>query len=163
MRTSTNPATLYRQFRAAGYPSLESWESAKIAEEFYLHSKEDESPDEVGAVRLRVEPEYESYFDVYGEPWGFTDISGRYISAEEARHQIEESIQLNGLYCVISDVWNGDEWEPVDSIGMCVCSDPESPIENWYIPDLMRAALERREELLHDNLVALHGDLSLIP
>lgn len=33
-------------------------------------------------------------------------------------------------------------WRLSDSIGMCIYSDPTSPYENDYVPDLMRSAIK---------------------
>jgi len=89
-----------------------------------------------GFVRLRAEPEQESYFDVFGEP----------DSAEE-RQEIVDSINLHGCWWVVSE-FRGDDgrWHRADSIGMCAgyqnVLDPE---ENDYVCDLMASAVNAPE------------------
>lgn len=88
-----------------------------------------------GLVRVRVEPEQDSYFDVYGKP-----------DTDKERAMIEAALERDGCWYVISEVNNGDEstgdnWEIADSIGMCVYNHPEDPFENCYVIDLMRSAL----------------------
>lgn len=96
-----------------------------------------------GLVRLRSEEEQESYFDGFGEPEAYTDAHGRRVSAEQARKELCELIDAKGCWCVISEYWDGEEWQQADSIGMCTgYDDPESPFENCYVPDLMRSALD---------------------
>lgn len=86
-------------------------------------------------VRLRMIPEEESYFDVFGRP-----------DNEKERKEIETLLDRWGCYWVVSEVNHGnetrDDWQHADSIGMCVYANPLDPFENCYIPDLMRAALD---------------------
>lgn len=97
-----------------------------------------------GLVRLRQEEEQESYLDSYGEPEAYTDMNGRRVSAEKAREELCELLDRKGCWWIVSEVFNGEEWEQADSIGMCAgYDDPCSPFENSYVPDLMRAALDR--------------------
>lgn len=84
-----------------------------------------------GLVRLVAEPEQDNYFDVYGEP-----------DSERERAQILDSIERCGLWFVKAEYFDGNQWEHADSIGMCIYSDPCSPFENCYVPDLMRSALD---------------------
>ena len=91
--------------------------------------------EQAGLVRLRVEPEQESYFDVYGKP-----------ETEKQRAMIEAQLERDGCWVVVSEVNQGDEmtgdnWEIADAIGMNVYNDPCDPFENCYVPDLMRQAL----------------------
>lgn len=91
-----------------------------------------------GLVRLRAEHEEENYFDVYGEPEGYEDVS-----PEQERKDIERSIELYGCYYIVSEYFDGDKWRRADSIGMCAgYKNPLSPEENCYVPDLMRSALD---------------------
>ena len=87
-----------------------------------------------GLVRLRAFPETESYFDVYGEP-----------DDANQRQKIIDQIDLNGCWLVESEFYADGQWHHADSIGMCVYARPLDPTENWYIEDLMRAAIEALE------------------
>ena len=87
-----------------------------------------------GLVRLRALPEIESYFDVYGEP----------DSAQE-RQEIIDTIDLHGCWLVESEFYADGQWHHADSVGMCVYSRPLDPTENWYVEDLMRAAIDALE------------------
>lgn len=89
-----------------------------------------------GLVRLRVEPEQENYFDVYGKP-----------DTERERLQLEAALERDGCWFIVSEVNHGneaigDQWEIADSIGMCVYSNPLCPFENCYVVDLMAKAIE---------------------
>jgi hypothetical protein len=96
-----------------------------------------EEAESAGLVRLTAEPEQDSYFDVFGQP-----------DTEKEKRAIIASIERNGNYCIMSEVnvgseASGDKWEVIDSIGQCAgYNDPLSPFENYYVPDLMEAALD---------------------
>lgn len=91
-----------------------------------------------GKVRLVVEPEQESYFDVYGEP-----------DNEKERKSLIETLDRLGCYWVAAEyltTCDNDEhevWEQADSIGMCVYEDPTDPFENCHIIQLMESAIEK--------------------
>lgn len=90
-----------------------------------------------GLVRLKADEERESYFSVYGEP-----------DSEQERKAIVHSLELYGCFVVYSEVntgseASGDNWEMCDSVGMCVYKNPLDPFENYYVPDLMQAALRQ--------------------
>lgn len=86
-------------------------------------------------VRLRALPETESYFDVYGEP----------DDARE-RQDIIEQIERTGCWFVVSEFYADGAWHHADSVGMCAgYENPLDPAENWYIEDLMRAAIRALE------------------
>lgn len=87
-------------------------------------------------VRLRCEPEQESYFDVFGKP-----------DTEKERKQMEATLERLGCWYIVAEVNDGseaegDDWRIVDAIGMCVYDNPLDPFENCYVPDLMKAALD---------------------
>lgn len=86
-------------------------------------------------VRLRREPEREDYFSVYGD------------GDAESRKFVQKTIDQWGLYWVVSEFRapNG-EWMYADSIGMCIYENPLDPFQNCYVPELMRAAIEKRNE-----------------
>ena len=96
-----------------------------------------------GLVKIEAEPEQESYFDVFGEPEGYTNVQGHEVTAEQERKEICEQLDRNGCWCVVTYYWEDHEWHRADSIGMCTgCNDPCSPFENCYVTGLMRSALE---------------------
>lgn len=88
--------------------------------------------EDAGLVKIEAEPEQESYFDVFGEP--------------ESGHERKATIAMlerDGCWCVISKYWDGSQWQLADSIGMCAgYSDPTDPLQNCYVPDLMRSAID---------------------
>lgn len=88
-----------------------------------------------GLVRIKAEPEQESYFDVYGEP-----------DNEKERKATEDYLERWGCWAVFSEYFDGDDWQHADCIGMCVYADPMSPVENDYVPELMRAAIQAYKE-----------------
>lgn len=87
-----------------------------------------------GQVRLRALPEFESYFDVYGEP-----------DSPDERQEIIDQIDRNGCWFVVSEFYADGQWHHADSVGMCVYSRPLDPTENWYVEDLMRSAIRAHE------------------
>ena len=94
-----------------------------------------EQAENAGLVRLMAHEEMENYFDVFGTP----------DSAREGK-EIERILDVYGCWVVESDVFNPEtkRFEHADSIGMCTGYDnPLDPMENWYVPDLMRSALDR--------------------
>lgn len=127
----------YSDFRKAGYSASQSHYMAKAVAEFNALGDE--------CVRISAEPEYENYFDVYGEPCGYTDPHGRYHSPEQERKDIEQQIERDGCYCVVAYYFDDidNKWVPTDSVGMCVgYKNVLSPVENAYVADLMRSAVK---------------------
>ena len=131
--------SLYLKARKAGYPASQAYHAAKIVHEF--NQRDD--------VRIRCEDEQSSYFDVYGEPEGYTDIYGRWHSPEQERKEIEDRIERLGLWVVYSEALDPQtgEFEMVDSVGMNEgYRDPCDWLENCYVPQLMQAAIEYAEQ-----------------
>jgi hypothetical protein len=87
-----------------------------------------------GLVRLRAFPETDSWFDVYGEP-----------DDANQRQEIIDQIDLHGCWLIESEFYADGAWHHADSVGMCVYSRPLDPAENWYVEDLMRAAVDALE------------------
>lgn len=98
-----------------------------------------------GLVRLVQSTEEENYFCIYGEPEGYTDGHGKRVSAKQERAELVRLLDRDGLWYVESE-WRADasdEWQQADGIGMNMgYSNPLSPLENCYVPDLMRAAVD---------------------
>ena len=121
----------YKKFRAAGMGGIVG-EDAKncLHAARILMQWEDGEDDE--KVRLRICPEGENYFSVYGE---------ENISKKEDDN-IRKQIDLWGCVSIISEYRDeNDRWHIADSIGMCIYKNPASPFENCYIIDLMESAL----------------------
>jgi hypothetical protein len=142
-------ATTYHKFREhspfmlVGENAAQALRSAKTLIAF-------RELEEQGKVRIKVEPEYENYFDVFGEPDDSKD-----------RQRIIDQIERDGCWCVIVEYLERTEctiedcacpfhrapremWETADSIGMCVgYNDPTDPFENAYIIGLMEEAIDQ--------------------
>lgn len=89
-----------------------------------------------GLVRMRMEPENENYFDVYG-------------CEDDPKHQkeMEDIIERLGCWWTCSEFFDGDEWQEADSCGMHTgYRDPLDPFQNCYVVDEMRAALDALEQ-----------------
>ena len=128
----------YYKFRESGMGANQALHSARVL----LEWEEAEAAD---LVRLRAEAEEENYFDVYGDPDGYTNIFGKRVSAEAAKQEIIDSLESDGCWCSISEFRASaeeEEWEMADSVGMHVGYwHVLNPYENWYIVDLMASAL----------------------
>lgn len=136
----TTSRKAYESFRRAGYPASHAHHAAKALAEFSALERQ-------GLVRLIAEPEQENYFDVYGEPEGYTDVNGRWHSPEQERQELCESLDRLGCWYISAEWRERDdddcEWQLADAVGMNAgYSDPLSPLENWYVPDLMRSAVK---------------------
>jgi len=95
-----------------------------------------------GLVRLRCEPESESYFDVYGEP-----EPRRGQSQKDANKELEATLERDGVWWTCSEYFDGEEWQHADSCGMHAgYKDPLSPWENCYIVQEMQAAIDELEK-----------------
>lgn len=111
---------------------------------------DDDSERIVGECRLRAEADEEPYYAGDMED-GYTNIHGRRVSAEEAQKEISAMLERDGVWGIVAEVWNGKEWEMVDSIWSCAgYSDVLSPYENCYVVDHMAAAMDRADELLSE-------------
>lgn len=145
MNTTNNiPDTLVREYRKArthkpfmisGQDAAASLDAARTI----LRFRELES---LGLVRIRAEHEQGSYFDVYGEP-----------DTQREREAVIDAIDRNGLSWVTTEVrrtcerCEDEQWEHADSAGMCIYADPCDPYDNPYVVDLMRAAIDKVDEL----------------
>lgn len=142
-------ASLWSKLRAENYHALTAWMAAKSI----LRFKELE---EEGRVRLRCEPELENYFSTYGEPEGYTNTNGKRVSAKEERAELVRIMDRDGLWWLCSEVWDGEEWQHSDSIGMCMgYKDPLNLFENCYVPDLMGSAVDAWEKMESDRRTEL--------
>jgi hypothetical protein len=129
----------YGRLRRSGYNAKDALRAAKTWDAFTDAERD-------GLVRLRAEPEQESYFDVYGEPEGFTALNGRRVTAEQEREEIAGMIDRDGCWWIVAEWQDSDGfWHAADSVGMCIYRSPLDPGDNWYIPDLMQSALDALE------------------
>ncbi len=125
--------SLYRDFRCVGWRAKDALWAARTVAEF------DDLEDEL-LVRIRVEPEEENYFDVYGKP-----------DTEKERKEIIEIIDQLGCWVVFTEYRLHPEgkWEIGGAVGMCTgYQNPESPFENEYVPGLMWEAIEAYRKTL---------------
>ena len=75
-----------------------------------------------GKARICRAPEQENYFDVFGEPEGYTNADGAEVSSEDEREEIYSLIDRDGLWVYFAQVKCPccDQWKTVDSIGMVI-------------------------------------------
>lgn len=144
---TTNELRDYRKARKLGYSPRAAGSIARTIsawDKFDYGANDDRT-----LVRMVAEPENESYFNVYGEPDGYTDVHGRRISAEQERANIICQIDLNGCWYVKAQ-WRPDadsDWEDADGdCGMCIYEDPTSIFENCYVEYMMRSAVKALRE-----------------
>lgn len=94
-----------------------------------------------GHVRLRVEPEEESYFDAMGVP-----------DDEREAQRMEKILNDSGCWFTCTEFRldvDKDEWEHADSCGMHVgYADPGDPFENCYVIGEMSEALDKLDATL---------------
>lgn len=127
-----DPATLanYHKFREAGARPVHALSAARTVARF-------RELEDAGVVRLRLEPEFENYFDVFGEP---DDPSEKAILCD--------AIERGGLWYTASDYLDPStgEWENADGCGMHLgYNDALDPFENWYVADEMAEAISKLE------------------
>lgn len=131
----------YRRLRADGYKPAESRDHARTLAEFGLFEW-DENADSppVGTLRIRADAEQENYFDVYGKE-----------DTEKAQRETERILEVFGCWCVFVEMWDGNTWQHVDSVGMCTGYDrPTDPFCNAYVIDLMSSGLSARSSLVRE-------------
>lgn len=88
-------------------------------------------------ARIIVEPEQESYFDVFGEPEGYENGDDEWVPPEQEREEIYELIERDGLW------WFAAQrkcpccgaWETVGSIGMVI-----GDLDPMYREELVKVA-----------------------
>src|SRR5262249_10266646 len=107
------------------FSAKQSLRAARILDKWY-------EAESAGIVRLQALLEQENYFDVYGKP-----------DSEREYKAMCEALDRNGCYCVVSQYFDGREWQWADSVGMCVYDRPLDPFCNDYVIDLMQSALDQ--------------------
>jgi len=123
---------LYNQFRKHS-PFIAVGRNAELALDAARTLHKWNELESAGLVRLRMEPEEESYFDVFG----CEDISKKHDQA------LRDTVDRLGCYWVTSEYLKCGTFEHADSIGMCVYENPLSPFENCYIIQLMAEAISQ--------------------
>jgi hypothetical protein len=101
-----------------------------------------------GKVRMRAEPEEESYLSVYGDDeLRNAERNGHPVPYEKAREELVEMLDDKGVWFTVSEWFDGNEWHHADSCGMHTgYDDPLDPFENCYVVQEMQAALDKLEE-----------------
>ena len=107
-----------------------------------------------GLVRMRAEPEEESYFDVYGDgELHHAERNGHPIPYEQAKKELIEMLDLHGVWWTVAE-WRPDEnceWFQADSCGMHAgYEDALDPFENCYVVQEMQSAIDALEKHLDD-------------
>jgi hypothetical protein len=151
---TTDRTRIYQQFRTAGYRPITAWERADIVAQFRQHETDDDSPEpeEIGAMRICLECDDEQY-DAGDMLEPFRGSDGRWRTREELEREHTHMLETCGVWGTIGEVWNGTDWEIVDSCwGHAGYENPDSPIENEYVIDHMRACLEHRANMMADIL-----------
>lgn len=97
-------------------------------------------------VRLRVEPEKEDFFSVFGYPPAYTDHNGPRQDAVTERHLIETSIKTFGVNRVVSEFFDGEEWIEADEWRWVIAPNILNFKHHPEIINLMATALEVVEE-----------------
>jgi hypothetical protein len=116
----------FRKIRAIGYDAVSAWHDAKVLETWdELESK--------GQVRLKQDPEQESYWDVYGKP-----------DSEKERRAINDLIERWGCWYVFCEYQCRccGSWKHGDGVGMIIEPNPLS-LENPYLIDIMEGTMEK--------------------
>jgi hypothetical protein len=139
MKTKTEwTASDLSKFRNQGFNASQSLRAAKTLARWKDYEN-------IGLVKMEAIEEEENYFDVYGEPEGYTDVHGKRHSAEDERKEIERQLNLHGCWIVRAMYRDSfdDAWQSADSVGMCAgYKNPLSPFENAYVTDLMQSAID---------------------
>lgn len=120
-------AGVYRSIRAMGYPAHDAIRFARIDLQWDAEDgvTNDDSADSV--VRLRFEPEHESYWDIYG-------CDG--VSKKDQK-EIDRLIERDGLWWCVAEARasEDDSWEQADSIGMLLGIDDDVSGYGWDLRD----------------------------
>ncbi len=146
----TTRKRIYAQFRTAGYSPADSWRIAGIVSEFRAHECGEFDDQEIGDMRIRLEQDVEPY-DPGDTLESYRGCDGRWRSREENERELSALLERTGVWGTIGEVWNGTEWEIVDSCwGHAGHNRPSDPVENEYVVEHMRACLELRAKLSED-------------
>jgi len=92
-----------------------------------------------GRARICIAPEQGNYSDVFGEPEGYTNSEGEFVTPEQEREEIVDLINRDGLWCYFAQVKCEccGQWKTIESIGMVI-----GELDNAYREDFV-AEIER--------------------
>jgi hypothetical protein len=106
---------------------------------------------ELGSVRLRVVPDDSvDLDDLFGDTFNHAvndDIRPEVL--DKQRREEVDRVERDGVWGVIGEYWNGEEWERVDSCFGFVGDDWR---DSGYDIDIMRATLDKMKSKLADVL-----------
>lgn len=137
-------AGVYRSIRAMGYPANDAIQFARIELRWdELGGVVNEDSDDDACLRLRFEPEHESYEDVYGK-----------FDSEKEKRIINAMIDRDGMWWCVAEAraTPDDPWEQADSLGMIIGINPELDGYGWMLKD---AAIEKLAQLRDDKATEL--------
>ena len=126
-----------KPFMRVGFDAADSLKAARTILEFKRAEAD-------GLVRMRAEPEQESYFDVYGdEELRHAERNGHSIPHDQARKELCELLDRYGVWWTVAEWFDGEEWQQAESCGMHAgYKDPLDPFENCYVVQEMQSALD---------------------
>lgn len=122
----------FQELRRKGWMFPEALRAAKTATKAAPYLERE-------LIRIRLEPEHESYWDVYGKE-GMT---------EHAIRSIEQLLEREGLWWACSEARASkkDPWVQADSIGMLI---GQNDYLDGYEFGLLEAALEKLDGLFQE-------------
>jgi hypothetical protein len=112
-------ASEYVRLRRLGWAASQAYDAAKVRDQT------DRAASDGGPVRMRIEPD--------SEPYEYGDCS------DTERHAIDRRIAMDGVWGIIGEVWDGHEWQHVDSCWGFIGDDWRN---SGYDTDIMRATLD---------------------
>lgn len=134
---------VYRRLRAHEYTAKDALSGAKTLVAW-------QALEDRGLATIKAVAEEENYFDVYGEPEGYTNGYGRAITPEQERADLVWQLESWGCWRVFAEVrcpgCGRSAMLDDASVGMCAgYQDPTSPYENAYVLDFMAMAVAHFE------------------
>lgn len=128
-----NTKNYYLKFREVGQRAQQALRNAKILEKF-------RELEYLGFVRVRLEPEHESYFDIFGKP-----------DTKEQEKYIRDFIEQYGLWYMVGEYSNNQgQWEQTDSIGMLLYENPLCPFQNDYFTDIAQSCIQETIKFINN-------------
>lgn len=140
----TTRQAYYRQQRAIGWPARQALSNAKTHEAWDELDGEivnEFVSDEPGTVRLKIVAEQEIYDDSFIDTWddSLTTVGYTQMTKEQYRSWLHDKIERDGVWGMIGEFWNGQEWEHADS---CFGFIGEEWRNSGYDSDIMQAAID---------------------
>jgi len=114
----------------------------RIRQEWAKHECEGDGIPEIGSVRLRIEPDDSvDMEDLFGDTFNPT-LNPKISEAKLERQKKEEVDRVNrdGVWGVIGEYWDGEEWQTADSCWGFIGEDWK---ESGYDVDIMSQTLEQ--------------------